>query len=470
MSPTKPAAPSMEGPSGIELHPTPPDPARLSKRAGLLFLIVVVSVLGVIIYGMYSRNQQRFGQVNRTDTRNMTAATEAGAQILSMVPEHVMGGDKGDAQQSEELKPPGDSQAEPGRGADSAMPSNQFRRFPNDATPSPSVDLSPEERRRADLYQRELAAMDAPTRTSGDGGQLSQTEVGSIPARGGDGIDASALLQAIQPSAGTGATPAPAPGAALGPGLTRGLLGGANYSPSEEYQLQNMQDQKSAFLASSRSKAMDDYLAATRVPPITSFVIRAGWDIPAVLEQGINSDLPGDTRALVRESVYDTASGQHLLIPQGSRLVGRYNSQVGYGQNGLQVTWERLIFPDASSIDLSGMSGEDAAGRSGFRDKVDNHYKRLLGFGLLTSVFAAALQLSQNHSGTVLTYPSPGEVTAGAVGQQMANLGSEVTRRNLNVQPTIKIDAGYRFNVRVNRDLAFEAPYRPLPAASKTLQ
>ena len=60
MSPTKPAVPSMEGPSGIELHPTPPDPARLSKRAGLLFLIVVVSVLGVIIYGMYARNQQRF--------------------------------------------------------------------------------------------------------------------------------------------------------------------------------------------------------------------------------------------------------------------------------------------------------------------------------------------------------------------------------------------------------------------------
>jgi type IV secretion system protein VirB10 len=248
------------------------------------------------------------------------------------------------------------------------------------------------------------------------------------------------------------------------------LLGGANYSPSEEYQLQNMQDQKTAFLASSRNKAMDDYLAATRVPPITSFVIRAGWDIPAVLEQGINSDLPGDTRALVRESVYDTASGQYLLIPQGSRLVGRYNSQVAYGQNGLQVTWERLIFPDGSSIDLSGMSGEDAAGRSGFRDQVDNHYKRLLGFGLLTSVFAAALQVSQNHSGNVLTYPSPGEVTAGAVGQQMATLGTEITRRNLNVQPTIKIETGYRFNVRVNRDLAFEAPYRPLPAASKTLQ
>ena len=365
MSPTTPPVSSMEGPSGIEFHPTPPDPARLSKRAGLLFLIVVVSVFGLVIYGMYARNQQRFGQVNRTDTPNMTAATEAGAQILSMVPEHVMGGDKGDAQQSEELKPPGESQGESNPSSNSVAPTARLRGDPNSVALPAAIDPSPEERRRAELYQRELAAMDAPTPTSGDGGQLNQAEVGSVPARSGDGVDAAALLQAIQPPAGTGATPAPAPGATLGASLTRGVPGGANYSPSEEYQLQNMQDQKFAFLASPQNKAMDDYLATTRVPPITSFVIRAGWDIPVVLEQGINSDLPGDTRALVRESVYDTASGQYLLIPQGSRLVGRYNSQVAYGQNGLQVTWERLIFPDASSIDLSGMSGRTRPGGVG---------------------------------------------------------------------------------------------------------
>lgn len=302
--------------------------------------------------------------------------------------------------------------------------------------------------------------MSAPTRTGGDSSQLSQMVAGSLSARGGDGSDVAGLLQSLQPPIATPATVGATSAAPTGLGL-RGLLGGANSSPSEEYQLQNMQDQKTAFLAASRTKATDDYLATTRVPPVTSFVIRAGWDIPAVLEQGVNSDLPGETRALVRDDVYDTASGKYLLIPQGSRLVGRYNSQVGYGQSGLQVTWERIIFPDASSIDLNGMSGEDAAGRTGFRDKVDNHYKRLLGFGLLTSVFAAALQISQNHNSSVLTYPSNGEVAAGAVGQQMATLGTEVTRRNLNVQPTIKIETGYRFNVRVNRDLAFEGPYRP---------
>jgi type IV secretory pathway VirB10-like protein len=243
-------------------------------------------------------------------------------------------------------------------------------------------------------------------------------------------------------------------------------VGGTAYSPSEEYQLQNMQDQKEGFLSAARKKAGDDYLPATRAAPINPFMIRAGWDIPAVLEQGINSDLPGEVRALVRENVYDTASGQYVLIPQGSRLVGRYNSQVAYGQNSLQVVWERVIFPDASAIDLAGMNGQDATGRSGFRWGVDNHYVRIFGFGLVTSVFGAAAQLSQSHSGSVLAYPSTGEIAASAAGQQMATLGAETTRRNLNVQATIKIPPGYRFNVRVNRDLAFEGPYRPVPVGA----
>jgi type IV secretion system protein VirB10 len=245
--------------------------------------------------------------------------------------------------------------------------------------------------------------------------------------------------------------------------VPRSLFGGAPASPSEEYLLQNMQGQKEGFLESSRQKAMNSYVPTTRVAPISQYVIRAGWDIPAILEQGINSDLPGEIRALVRENVYDTASGRYLLIPQGARLVGRYNSQVAYGQNGLQVLWDRIIFPDASSIDLSGMNGQDATGRSGFRYGVDNHYVRIFGFGLLTSVLGAAAQLSQNQNSSVLAYPSNAQVAAAAVGQQMATLGAETTRQNLNIQPTVKIPVGYRFNVRVNRDLAFEAPYQPLP-------
>src|SRR5204862_5416535 len=134
--------------------------------------------------------------------------------------------------------------------------------------------------------------------------------------------------------------------------------------------------------------------------------------------------------------------------PQGSRLIGSYNSVVSYGQDGIQAIWDRVIFPDASSLSLNGMIGLDAQGTSGLRHSVDHHYARLIGFAVLTSLFSAGFQLSQNRPGTILAQPSPGEVVAGAVGSQVSQLGIEITRRNLNVQPTIKVPAGYRFNVR----------------------
>jgi len=202
-------------------------------------------------------------------------------------------------------------------------------------------------------------------------------------------------------------------------------------------------------------------LHSTRTKPVGSYEIKAGWDIPAVLEQALNSDLPGEIKALVRENVYDTATGRYLLIPQGARLVGTYDSRVAYGQNGIQVVWSRLIFPDGSSINLEGMAAQDASGNAGHRHNVDNHYKRLLGSGLLTSVFSAAFQLSQTRRGTVLGYPSPAETAGSAVAGNISQLGADVTRQNPNIQPTIKVPIGYRFNVRVNRDMLFELPYRP---------
>jgi type IV secretion system protein VirB10 len=230
-------------------------------------------------------------------------------------------------------------------------------------------------------------------------------------------------------------------------------------SPNHDDSLATPQE---AFLKTVRTTQPDDYLKSTRTAPISPYEIKAGWEIPAVMEQALNSDLPGEVKALVMSNVYDTAMGRYILIPQGARLVGEYNSQLGYGQDGLQVVWNRVIYPDGSSLDLNGMLGQDAHGLSGFRDKVDRHYKRLLGFAVLTSLFAAASQVSQNQNRSVLTYPSPGEVAGGAVGQQMSELGAQITRKNLNVQPTIKIPVGYRFNVRVNRDVLFHEPYKPM--------
>jgi type IV secretion system protein VirB10 len=204
-----------------------------------------------------------------------------------------------------------------------------------------------------------------------------------------------------------------------------------------------------------------------RTAPISAYEIKAGWEIPAVLEQALNSDLPGELKALVSSSVYDTATGRYLLIPQGSRLVGVYDARVGYGQEGAQVVWSRVVYPDGSSLDLGGMVGQDAHGAAGFRGKVDRHYRRLIGFAALTSMFAAASDLAQSRNRSVLTYPSPGEVAASAVGREVSEVGAQITRRNLNVQPTIKVPIGYRFNVRVNRDIVFDAPYTPVTESKR---
>ena len=181
-----------------------------------------------------------------------------------------------------------------------------------------------------------------------------------------------------------------------------------------------------------------------------------------MLEQSLNSDLPGEIKALVSANVFDTATGRYLLIPQGSRLVGKYDSQIAYGQDGVQVVWSRIIFPDATSVDLGGMVGLDAHGNAGLRYEVDRHYKRLFGFAALTSAFTAAFDLSQRNTQSALTYPSVTDTASASIGREMSQTGAMITRRNLNVQPTIKVPAGYKFTVRVNRDLVFEAPYEPI--------
>jgi type IV secretion system protein VirB10 len=183
-----------------------------------------------------------------------------------------------------------------------------------------------------------------------------------------------------------------------------------------------------------------------------------------VLEQRLNSDLPGEIKALVMSNIFDTATGRYLLIPQGARLVGKYDSRVSYGQDGVQVVWDRIIFPDASSVDINGMVGLDAHGNSGLRYDVDHHYKRLFGFAALTSAFSAAFDLSQRNTQTALAYPSIGDTATASVGREMSQTGAMITRRNLNVQPTIKVPAGYKFTVRVNRDILFDAPYVPMRA------
>jgi type IV secretory pathway VirB10-like protein len=226
--------------------------------------------------------------------------------------------------------------------------------------------------------------------------------------------------------------------------------------PADEPDL-NRQAQKLAFQQKIHKTG---YLNSPLTPPVSPFEMKAGTVIPSILVSELNSDLPGEIIAQVSRNVYDTASGNHLLIPQGTKLFGRYDSQVSFGQERLLVTWHRLIYPNAYTLELGGMAGHDQEGKAGFADRVNNHYGRIFGWGLLTSLLSAGYELSQppqDRTGDRL--PTHQQVVGAAVGQQMAQLGMEMARRNMRVQPTIEVRKGYRLNVMVNKDVTFPKAY-----------
>ncbi len=462
MKPPKEDVKEIQSPSGLDLNPPPPSSVRLSKRAGVLAFALVFAVVAAVGYGVVTRSGRSIEAGFQPAEAKLTAATDAGKVIAAQIPTsaRVTGAiaDHGPGQ-PEELKPPGQSAVGPSKdGAVQRTYSAAPSTLSTPALQSQYREPTPEERRLAAAYERELQALDSPTNpqaTSGAGlGRF------AVPNGAASDTGSSQLANLLRSLPGSPATTVGAGMQSTGvaPRIT---VGGQTGGAAEEYEAQNMQDAKERFLARARSGSEDHNLNSTRTKPVGPYEIKAGWDIPAVLEQALNSDLPGEIKALVRENVYDTATGKYLLIPQGARLVGTYDSRVAYGQNGIQVVWSRLIFPDGSSVNLEGMAGQDASGLVGLRHDVDNHYKRLIGFGLLTSAFSAAFQLSQTRRGTVLGYPSAAETAGSAVGAQISQLGADATRRNLNIQPTIKVPVGYRFNVRVNRDILFEAPYRP---------
>jgi type IV secretion system protein TrbI len=195
--------------------------------------------------------------------------------------------------------------------------------------------------------------------------------------------------------------------------------------------------------------------------PRTPFELRAGFVIPAVLMSGINSELPGQIIGQVSQDVYDTPTGKYKLIPQGTRLVGTYNSQVVYGQSRVLVAWQRLVFPDGKALDIGSMPGADGAGYAGFGDKVNNHYLRIFGSALLLSGIVAGVNSSQTNPENDPFGTSANTLLTQAIAQQMGTVATEMVRKNINIAPTLEIRPGYRFNVMVVKDLTFSKPYQP---------
>jgi len=248
--------------------------------------------------------------------------------------------------------------------------------------------------------------------------------------------------QRLVPTAGSGSQPSPD-----GAGAARAV---ASAAPGD----QNMQGRKNDFLT--QTDRSDGYLPNQMVRPRSPYEVKAGTIIPTVLITGINSDLPGTILGQVRENVYDTVSGNYLLIPQGSKLLAGYDSMVAYGQERVLVCWQRLIRPDGTSLSLDCQPGVDLGGYAGFTDTVDNHWWRVLTGVALGSVLAAGVVVPQ---GNVTGYvPTVGQGMAANAGSAVNQAGQQITNRALNIQPTIKVRPGFSVNVLVTKDMVIP-PY-----------
>ena len=217
----------------------------------------------------------------------------------------------------------------------------------------------------------------------------------------------------------------------------------------------NKQDVKIAFAKEAHSNT---YLPKGREEPLSQYELKIGTLIPATMISGLNSDLPGQIIASVSQNVYDSATGSHLLLPQGSKLYGLYDSQIAYGQDRVLVAWTRVNYPDGTTLELNGMGAIDAGGFAGFEDQVNHHYWKIFGnaflLGLITGATEAGLSDDDDDDN------STGEDVNDGVTQQFAETGSTLIEKNLSVQPTIIIRNGYKFNIMMNKDVVLQ-PYQP---------
>jgi type IV secretion system protein VirB10 len=206
---------------------------------------------------------------------------------------------------------------------------------------------------------------------------------------------------------------------------------------------------REGFMARQRSSA--DVLDSPYIAPRSPFELQAGAVIPAAL----NSDLPGRVIAQVTAPVYDSVTGDYLLIPQGARLIGTYDSANVYGDNRVFLVWNRIIMPNGWSLQLAGMEATDPTGAAGLSDRTDNHLDRLGGAIGLSAVLSILANEAEDTSDDRSLTQSVGDAAA----QEAARVGGRIIHRQLNVRPTLRVRPGTPVRVLVTRDIQLR-PYR----------
>jgi type IV secretion system protein VirB10 len=211
----------------------------------------------------------------------------------------------------------------------------------------------------------------------------------------------------------------------------------------------NLQDRKTAFAAAKPEGEI--YNPHTLEAPASPFQVMAGTLVAAALVTGINSDLPGTVVAQVTQPVFDTVSGRALLIPQGARLIGRYQSEISFGQDRALIAWERIVFPNGASIRIA-EPGTDGSGASGLPGRTDNHWDRVFAAAGLATVLGIGAEIGEAGDSDLERAFRLG------FADSVSRSGDRIVARSLSVQPTIRVEPGTPVHVLVTRDLVL-TPY-----------
>lgn len=262
--------------------------------------------------------------------------------------------------------------------------------------------------------------------------------------------EASVFFPLSQNRGGTSTQMAQASAAEGQAGYAAGTNGGRlDLDPDRD---QNNQQRKIDFI--NQRSGGDIYNPYPLQDAVSPFQVMAGSIIAASLVTGIDSDLPGTVVAQVTENVYDTVSGKYLLIPQGARLIGTYDSVVAFGQSRALLVWQRIILPNGSSVQIENLPATDPSGYAGLADKVDFHTWQLLKGVVLSTMLGVGTQLSLGSENSDLV-----RAIEESTQQNVNRAGQRITEKNLNIQPTITVRPGWPLRVIVHKDLVLR-PYR----------
>lgn len=229
--------------------------------------------------------------------------------------------------------------------------------------------------------------------------------------------------------------------------------GAAERAASSPERDPNGQQRKNALVG--KANDADDINPHALAPPVSPWSLQAGSIIAASLITGLNSDLPGLVTAQVTENVYDSVTGRSLLIPQGSRLIGSYDSVVAFGQSRALVVWQRIILPDGSSIRIDNVPATDTQGYAGLFDRIDRHTWQLLKGVVLSTLLGVGTELSFGGTESDLV-----RALRESAQQGSGRAGDQLVARNLAVQPTLRVRPGWPLRVVVHKDVVFPGPWR----------